>query len=87
MKEINLDFFKGLLPSVSKFDENQFLEFQGGVIALIQKIRNKTRSTHHDGQYSHQTHLQEEYIPTPISSTPSPYSNVSNMSDLSFFDL
>lgn len=37
-----LDFFKSLVPSVRKFDDDQFLEFQGGVIALIQKIRNKT---------------------------------------------
>lgn len=37
-----LDFFKSMVPSVRNFDDDQFLEFQGGVIALIQKIRNKT---------------------------------------------
>lgn len=79
-------FIKGLLPSLNKLDDDQTLEFQAGVINLLQKIKSQKRK-------SSDYNRREEYIPTPISSTPSPFSNASNVSyasnnsDLSYFDL
>jgi hypothetical protein len=37
-----LSFFKGVLPSVASFDNDQVLEFQSGVLALISKIKKQT---------------------------------------------
>uniref|UniRef100_A0A1A9V4F8 MADF domain-containing protein n=1 Tax=Glossina austeni TaxID=7395 RepID=A0A1A9V4F8_GLOAU len=34
------NFFKGILPSVNNLNDDQTLEFQAGVISLLQKIRN-----------------------------------------------
>ncbi|XP_050515313.1 uncharacterized protein LOC126890432 [Diabrotica virgifera virgifera] len=36
-----LSFFKGVLPSVTSFDEDETLEFHSGVLSLIQKIRKQ----------------------------------------------
>ncbi|RVE53982.1 hypothetical protein evm_001385 [Chilo suppressalis] len=35
----HLSFFKGILPSLTAFDDDQTLEFQSGVINLIQSIK------------------------------------------------
>lgn len=39
----HVSFIKGVLPSLATFDDDEHLEFQAGVLALIQKIK-KTRS-------------------------------------------
>lgn len=38
----HLSFFRGLLPSMEKLNEAQALEFQGGVIKLLQNIREQS---------------------------------------------
>uniref|UniRef100_A0A1A9WQ01 MADF domain-containing protein n=1 Tax=Glossina brevipalpis TaxID=37001 RepID=A0A1A9WQ01_9MUSC len=39
------NFFKGILPSVNNLNDDQTLEFQAGVISLLQKIRNSQTRT------------------------------------------
>ncbi|CAG9836176.1 unnamed protein product [Diabrotica balteata] len=39
----NLLFFKGMLPAVDLFTMDETLEFQAGVLALIQKIKGRNR--------------------------------------------
>lgn len=47
----HLSFFKGLLPSISSLNEDQSLEFQAGVISLLQNIKKKTSQyVYHDNQ-------------------------------------
>lgn len=38
------NFFKGIIPSVNSLDEDHILEFQSGVIALLQKLRESQRN-------------------------------------------
>lgn len=79
----HIAFIKGLLPSLNKLDDDQTLEFQAGVINLLQKIKSQK---HKSSDYNR----LNEYIPTPISSTPSPFSNVSYASidsELSYFNI
>lgn len=45
-----ISFMKGILPSIASFDDDEYLEFQAGVLALIQKIRRK-RQGHPDCSY------------------------------------
>ena len=40
----HISFFKGILPSLQKFDDSETLEFQGEVIRIIQSI-NRSRQT------------------------------------------
>lgn len=37
----HLSFFKGILPSVNNFEEDQTIEFQMGVLLLIRNIKNR----------------------------------------------
>ncbi|CAH2004957.1 unnamed protein product [Acanthoscelides obtectus] len=37
----NLSFFKGILPSLALLDDDQTLEFQSGVINLLQNIKHR----------------------------------------------
>ncbi|XP_068200905.1 uncharacterized protein [Palaemon carinicauda] len=39
----HLSFFKGIVPSLEKFEEEEVIEFQVGVLNLIQKIRKRSR--------------------------------------------
>jgi len=59
----HLSFFKGLLPSMSSLNEDQTLEFQAGVISLLQNIKKKTSqyayNDHHNLQTS--TPMQHNY--------------------------
>lgn len=49
----HLSFFKSLLPSVSSLNEDQILEFQAGVISLLQNIKKKTSQyTYYDNQHN-----------------------------------
>lgn len=38
-----LSFFKGVLPAIRPFDDDEILEFQSGILSLIQKIKKKHR--------------------------------------------
>ncbi|XP_044757563.1 uncharacterized protein LOC123315776 [Coccinella septempunctata] len=40
----NLSFFKSILPSLKLFDDDQTLEFQSGVINLVQTIKRRANS-------------------------------------------
>lgn len=51
-----LSFFKGVLPSVSSFDDDETLEFQSGVLSLIQKIKKQRESRLYSSNYG--WHLQ-----------------------------
>jgi hypothetical protein len=55
----HLSFFKGLLPIMSSLNEDQTLEFQAGVISLLQNIKKKTSQY----AYNDQNNLQ---TPTPM---------------------
>ncbi|XP_046674635.1 uncharacterized protein LOC124363429 [Homalodisca vitripennis] len=41
----HLSFFKGIIPSISKFSEPQIVEFQLGVLQLVQKMQQTTPPT------------------------------------------
>nr|XP_026501027.1 uncharacterized protein LOC113404371 [Vanessa tameamea] len=43
VEDAHISFFKSLLPSLHKLDDDETLEFQMGVIKLIQEIRRKAR--------------------------------------------
>ena len=51
-----ISFMKGILPSLASFDDDENLEFQAGVVALIQKIRRK-RQGH--GEYAYDVKVFE----------------------------
>lgn len=55
----HLSFFKGLLPSMASLNEDQTLEFQAGVISLLQNIKKKTSQYAYNNQHNLQT-------PTPM---------------------
>lgn len=40
----HISFMKGVLPSLATFDDDENLEFQAGVVELIQKIRRKRQA-------------------------------------------
>ncbi|XP_045451562.1 uncharacterized protein LOC123660549 [Melitaea cinxia] len=42
-EDAHISFFKGLLPSLSKLDDDETLEFQAGVIRLLQEMRRRSR--------------------------------------------
>lgn len=46
-----LSFFKGVLPSVTSFDDNETLEFQSGVLSLIQNIKKQRESRLYSSNY------------------------------------
>lgn len=41
----HLSFFKGIIPSISKFNEPQIVEFQLGVLQLVKKMQQTTPPT------------------------------------------
>ncbi|XP_041982551.1 uncharacterized protein LOC121735704 [Aricia agestis] len=41
----HLSFFNGILPSLDKFDDDEVLEFQMGVLQLIKKIKNNRQNS------------------------------------------
>ncbi|KAJ8715299.1 hypothetical protein PYW08_005280 [Mythimna loreyi] len=51
-----ISFMKGILPSMASFDDDDNLEFQAGVIALVQNIRRKRQS---HGEYSYDVKIFE----------------------------
>ncbi|KAJ8720769.1 hypothetical protein PYW08_006542 [Mythimna loreyi] len=46
-----LSFFKGILPSVTSFDDSETLEFQSGVLSLIQNIKKQRESRLYSSNY------------------------------------
>ncbi|KAJ8720592.1 hypothetical protein PYW08_006057 [Mythimna loreyi] len=53
----NMNFFKGVLPSLQHFDDDQILEFQSGVINLIQSIKTgRNYSNWHQNYYNSHHH-------------------------------
>lgn len=57
----HLSFFKGLLLSMSSLNEDQTLEFQAGVISLLQRIKKNT------SQYAYHTHYgTQNQFSTPL---------------------
>lgn len=56
----HLSFFKGLLPTMSSLNEDQTLEFQAGVISLLQNIKKSTPQYAHHG-------IQNQFLtPSPM---------------------
>ncbi|CAI6366910.1 unnamed protein product [Macrosiphum euphorbiae] len=51
----HLSFFRGLLPSMSSLNEDQILEFQAGVMSLLQNIKKKTSQYAYNDQHNLQT--------------------------------
>uniref|UniRef100_A0A8D8T027 MADF domain-containing protein n=1 Tax=Cacopsylla melanoneura TaxID=428564 RepID=A0A8D8T027_9HEMI len=54
----HLSFFKGILPSLNMLDDDQTLEFQAGVISLIQKIKYQTRGSNSSDLPYHEHYKQ-----------------------------
>ncbi|KOB69841.1 hypothetical protein OBRU01_16111 [Operophtera brumata] len=46
-----LSFFKGVLPNIASFDDNETLEFQSGVLSLIQNIKKQRESRLYSSNY------------------------------------
>ncbi|XP_050347645.1 uncharacterized protein LOC126771677 [Nymphalis io] len=44
----HISFFRSLLPSLQKLDEDETLDFQMGVIKLLQEIRRRARVPYHE---------------------------------------
>ncbi|XP_028163065.1 uncharacterized protein LOC114354724 [Ostrinia furnacalis] len=59
----NLYFFKSLLPSLALLDEDQVLQFQAGVISLIQDIKSRRN------EWSNQQPYPFHYLHQPSPST------------------
>ncbi|KAJ8712577.1 hypothetical protein PYW07_005419 [Mythimna separata] len=51
-----ISFMKGILPSIATFDDDENLEFQAGVVALVQNIRRKRQS---HGAYTYDVKIFE----------------------------
>ncbi|XP_063622935.1 uncharacterized protein LOC134795012 [Cydia splendana] len=54
-----LSFFKGILPSVVSFDDDEILELQSGVLSLIQNIKKKRQNRVSSSNYSWQLQARE----------------------------
>lgn len=75
----HLCFFKGLLPSLSSLNDEQTLEFQGGVINLLQQIKRKAQTPlthvqpqnvcHSYHQWQHPGYLSQPHINTSVQAT------------------
>lgn len=48
-----LSFFKGILPSVTSFDDDETLELQSGVLSLIQQIKKKREKRLYANNYNY----------------------------------
>jgi hypothetical protein len=59
-----MSFFKGLVPSMSLLNEDQILEFQAGVISLLQNIKKKTSQYAYHDQHNllTPTLMQQNYL-------------------------
>lgn len=65
----HLSFFKGIIPSITKFSEPQIVEFQLGVLQLVQKMQETTPPTqvpHNIVHYQQPLSIpvqQQQYMP------------------------
>lgn len=84
----NLFFFKSLLPSLATLNENQTLEFQSGVLNLLQNIKNRNEwSPAHSSTYNYQPNLAQSpgYFTSQASPSTESQSIQSNASDFPDF--
>lgn len=85
----NLFFFKSLLPSLATLNDNQTLEFQSGVLNLLQNIKNRNEwSPAHSSTYNYQPNVSQsqgyftsQYQASPITDSQSIQSNASDFPD------
>lgn len=75
----HISFFKGLLPSLEGFTDDEILQFQSGVIGLIQNLK-KTRSLQVHDLPQNQTYILPQRA--PYTSHPPPYWNNPSSSGL-----
>ncbi|XP_069674779.1 uncharacterized protein [Periplaneta americana] len=78
----HLSFFKGIIPSIKDFSEEDILEFQMGVLTLIKNIKYKNAQTLHGQLLSSSTVVKEEYatdVASGNSDTCSPLRVMSNI--------
>ncbi|KAH9629104.1 hypothetical protein HF086_008553 [Spodoptera exigua] len=84
----NLFFFKSLLPSLATLNDNQTLEFQSGVLNLLQNIKNRNEwSPAHSSTYNYQPNVAQSqgYFTSQYQASPESQSIQSNASDLPDF--
>lgn len=85
----NLFFFKSLLPSLATLNDNQTLEFQSGVLNLLQNIKNRNEwSPAHSSTYNYQPNVAQsqgyfisQYQASPSTESQSIQSNASDLPD------
>lgn len=85
----HLSFFKSLLPSLEKFNDQQVLQFQSRVLQIITEIQYPNSVWQDTLNYGYQsgynTSTYDSYQSTPSTSSltqvTSPISDVSQMSD------
>lgn len=88
----NMQFFKGILPSVQKFTDNQIVDFQMGVLQVIKNIQNtvsiptiQPQQQQIYASYSHQ-HTQQYPYNFPLQNSqqhqPIPSSIISHVANL-----
>ncbi|XP_072940848.1 uncharacterized protein [Epargyreus clarus] len=66
----HMSFFKGILPSISTFNEDETLELQADILATIQRIRKKRRDTNYAvDYYRYFSRKQEFHVPVPAELT------------------
>lgn len=84
----NLFYFKSLLPSLATLNENQTLEFQSGVLNLLQNIKNRNEwSPAHSSTYNYQPNVAQSqgYFTSQASPSTESQSIQSNASDFPDF--
>ena len=71
----NLNFFKSVLPSLRFFDDDKILEFQSGVINLIQSIKTGPNHSNLPQNYNVHNYNNEDYYTRPPEQSPARPSN------------
>lgn len=79
----HLLFFKGILPSLTSFDDDETLEFQAGVLGLVQNMRARKKTLFRNSgpsltpanypNWHHQGYSEAQIIPTVAQPMTSPY--------------
>lgn len=68
----HLSFFKSLLPTVALLNEDQILQFYGGVISLLQNIKSQNRNQWPNQQQSTSNYSPQGYFTPHHVQSPSP---------------
>lgn len=79
----HLSFFKGLLPSLEEFTDDEILQFQSGVIGVIQNVKKARSLQAHDLPH-HQTYILPHQA--PYTSHPPLYCNKPSSSGLQRYE-